>query len=224
MREEKTTTLIVGAASSFGVAIAQSLSAVGHQLILAHSGRTAYQMPDNVIGQVLKFDVTNGQAAAGALADSKSQINNVVYSVSAPIDFFKFKDEQWQEYEKHWQTQVRGLWNIAQSLLDLNHPLQNIVVIGSAVTLTNKPMARLGAYTTAKYALLGLVKSLAVELNPLGININMVSPGATGAGLSKNWPSLLLRLSRITSPEAVAVAVVSLLSNQNDRTGENILA
>lgn len=199
------TTLIIGASSSFGEPIARNLSAQGHTLILTDSG---------------KMDVTNEQSIE-AIIGSCQPVQNLVYSVGAPIEFTKFEDEQWPEYETHWQTQVKGLWQVVQSLLKHRHPLENIAVIGSAVTF-DKPMPRLGAYTTAKYALLGLVKAMAVELAPRGIKVNMVSPGATGEGLSKDWPRLMLEAGDSANPSEVASVVASLLDEGNNRTGENI--
>lgn len=222
MSNQKQTTLVVSAGSSFGQAIARVLSADGHQLILVHSGHRAFQVPVGVSGQIIKCDMTSSRDIEETIGGCSTGINNVVYSVSPPISFKKFKDEQWSDYEEHWQTQVKGLWHLLQALLKNNQPLKNVVVIGSAVTIS-KPIARLGAYTVAKYALVGLVKSLAVELAPTGIRINVVSPTATGTGLTKDWPNLLLAAGQTTSPEKAAAAVVALLNFQDKRTGENIL-
>lgn len=222
MNNPKSTTLIVGAACSFGETIARTLSGEGQQLILACSGRQPYQIPAGIKGLVLQFDVTDSRAIAQAFTGCALPINNVVYSVSAPVIFKRFKDETWPDYEEQWQMQVRGLWQIVQLLRAHNQPLKRVVAIGSAVTLA-KPLARLSAYTTAKYALLGLIKSLAVELAPEGVRVNMVSPNATSTGLSKDWPSLLLRAGAMTNPETVALVVESLLRNEDNRTGENIL-
>ncbi len=219
--DQANTTLIVGAASSFGKVLAPILFEKGQRLILAHSGRADYQLPAGIADAVLKFDVTDSEAIASVIGGLQPQINNLVYSIGSPVAFKKFEDEQWEDYEKHWQTQVKGLWHVARALMATSHPLKRIIAIGSSATLANPP-ARLGAYITAKYALLGLVKSLAVELASRQIAVNMVSPGATGEGLSKDWPRLLIQAGGATETRAVAAKVALLLQEERGRTGENI--
>ncbi|OGY90803.1 MAG: hypothetical protein A3H70_03660 [Candidatus Komeilibacteria bacterium RIFCSPLOWO2_02_FULL_48_11] len=213
-------TLIAGAASSFGKVIIPVLFNKGHQLILTHSGREDYQLPEGVAGEVFKLDITDVAAITNVIGGFRSKINNLIYSVGSPIVFKKFEDEKWEDYEKHWQTQVKGLWHITRALIANNHPLKRVIAIGSAVTFT-KPPARLGAYTTSKYALLGLIKSLAVELASRQIAVNMISPGATGAGLSKDWPRLMIEAGGSTDTRTVADTIALLLQEESGRTGEN---
>ncbi|OBS60741.1 hypothetical protein A6R68_08134, partial [Neotoma lepida] len=59
---------------------------------------------------------------------------------------------------------------------------------------------KLGAYNTSKTALLGLCKSLAVELAPRGIRVNCVVPGVinTDFGLrEKTLPNMLPELNKV---------------------------
>lgn len=51
----------------------------------------------------------------------------------------------------------------------------SIVMVGSAVV--RHPKVGFGAYNVAKHAMLGLVRSLALELGPSGIRINTLAPG-----------------------------------------------
>src|SRR5438477_376159 len=48
-----------------------------------------------------------------------------------------------------------------------------------------QPIAELTAYVTAKGGILGLTKTLAVELGPHGITVNAISPGATDTPLNQ---------------------------------------
>lgn len=214
-------TLIIGASSSFGKVIIPVLFDKGYQLVLTHSGRENYQLPAGGAGEVFKLDVTDIKAIADVIGALQPKINNLIYSVGSPVEFRKFEDENWEDYEKHWQIQVKGLWHVASALINNGHPLKRIIAIGSAATLA-KPPARLGAYTTAKYALLGLIKSLAVELASRQIAVNMISPGATGDGLSKDWPRLMIQAGGSADTHEAAAAIVLLLQEESGRTGENI--
>jgi NAD(P)-dependent dehydrogenase (short-subunit alcohol dehydrogenase family) len=51
----------------------------------------------------------------------------------------------------------------------------SVVMVGSAVL--RHPKREFGAYNVAKHALLGLARSLALELGPAGIRVNTLAPG-----------------------------------------------
>jgi NAD(P)-dependent dehydrogenase (short-subunit alcohol dehydrogenase family) len=84
-----------------------------------------------------------------------------------------------------------------------------------------QPIAELSAYVTAKGGILGLTKTLAVELGPHGITVNALSPGATDTPLNQTAYTPEVRrtyeeripLGRIASPEEVGDAIVALATD-----------
>lgn len=94
-----------------------------------------------------------------------------------------------------------------------------IVNVTSVVDI--QPIAHLSAYVTAKGGILGLTKTLAVELGPYGITVNALSPGATETPLNKVAYTPQVRaayneripLGRIASAEEVADAILFLASD-----------
>jgi NAD(P)-dependent dehydrogenase (short-subunit alcohol dehydrogenase family) len=84
-----------------------------------------------------------------------------------------------------------------------------------------QPIAELSAYVTAKGGILGLTKTLAVELGPLGITVNALSPGATDTPLNQVAYTPEVRrnyehripLGRIASAEEIADPIVFLASD-----------
>jgi NAD(P)-dependent dehydrogenase (short-subunit alcohol dehydrogenase family) len=71
-------------------------------------------------------------------------------------------------------------------------------------------------YTTSKAALLGVTRTLAVELGPLGIRVNAISPGliTSDDGLATRLPEIGgYPLKRFGRPEEVASVVVFLASD-----------
>lgn len=94
-----------------------------------------------------------------------------------------------------------------------------IINITSIVDI--QPIAELSAYVTAKGGILGLTKTLAVELGPLGITVNALSPGATDTPLNQVAYTPEVRrnyehripLGRIASAEEIADPIVFLASD-----------
>ena len=78
-------------------------------------------------------------------------------------------------------------------------------------------------YTASKGGVIGMSESLAVELAPLGINVNVIAPGAIdtpmvgAANLTKEVMDAMLAgvpLKRMGRPEEVSAAVVFLASDE----------
>ena len=94
-----------------------------------------------------------------------------------------------------------------------------IVNITSIVDI--QPIADLSAYITAKGGIIGLTKTLAVELGPHGITVNALSPGATDTPLNQVAYTAEVRrnyehripLGRIASPAEIADPIVFLASD-----------
>ncbi|GAB1298890.1 Dehydrogenase/reductase member 2 [Apodemus speciosus] len=106
-----------------------------------------------------------------------------------------------------------------------------VVLVSSGVAYV--PVPRLGVYNTSKTALLGLCKSLAVELAPKGIRVNCLVPGIMKTDFSmreKTMPNMLPDMSkifgvqRLGEPEECAGLVSFLCSSDASYiTGENIM-
>ena len=94
-----------------------------------------------------------------------------------------------------------------------------IVNVTSIVDI--QPIAELCAYVTAKGGILGLTKTLAVELGPYGITVNALSPGATDTPLNQVAYTAEVRqnyehripLGRIAAAEEIADPIVFLASD-----------
>jgi NAD(P)-dependent dehydrogenase (short-subunit alcohol dehydrogenase family) len=94
-----------------------------------------------------------------------------------------------------------------------------IVNITSIVDV--QPIAELSAYVTAKGGIIGLTKTLAVELGPHDITVNALSPGATDTPLNavaytpdvrRNYQHRI-PLGRIAAAEEIADPIVFLASD-----------
>ncbi len=115
----------------------------------------------------------------------------------------------------------------------------SIVIIASASS--RLPSFATNVYNTSKTALHGLTRVMALELGPLGVRVNAVSPGVVDtdmwelidrkrAALLGKQPGEVLAeavaripLGRVETPQDVAKVVAYLLSDDSDyMTGQNI--
>jgi 3-oxoacyl-[acyl-carrier protein] reductase len=99
-----------------------------------------------------------------------------------------------------------------------------IVTISSRAGLVTS-LTGIASYAAAKHGQLGLVKQLAQELGPFGINVNSVAPGfmATSPDYERQWASYSpefradfaerIAMRRMGTPQDIAYAVMFLASD-----------
>jgi 3-oxoacyl-[acyl-carrier protein] reductase len=99
-----------------------------------------------------------------------------------------------------------------------------IVTISSRAGLVTS-LTGISSYAAAKHGQVGLVKQLAQELGPFGINVNSVAPGfmATSPDYERQWASYSpehraaladgIAMRRMGTPEDIAYAVMFLASD-----------
>jgi len=103
-------------------------------------------------------------------------------------------------------------------------------IINMTTMAIERPSTSWLHYITAKSALHGFSKALAVELAPKGIMVNLISPGMTDTELVGNLPEKVKLLTaaqtplrRIATPADIAGVISFLASEKSDYlSGETI--
>lgn len=142
-------------------------------------------------------------------------INNAGISLFAPIDS--------DDYEEAWQRSLsilltahtRTIRAALPWLRKSEHP--RIVNIASTEGLGATKFG--SPYTAAKTGVIGLTRSLAVELGPEGITVNCICPGPIRTGMTAGIPDEAkqefarrrVALKRYADPEEVAHMTLSLV-------------
>ena len=146
------------------------------------------------------------------------------------IPNIKYQDLVWTDFLQQMEVNIKATFNIIQAVVPemIKTGYGKIINIGSLSA--EKPNADWSHYITAKSALIGLTKSLAFELAPKGIRINMVTPSLVSTELTADIPEKIKLLTAAQTPlrrlalsSDVAGVICFLASEKSDfLVGENI--
>jgi 3-oxoacyl-[acyl-carrier protein] reductase len=177
--------LVTGGSGAIGAAICRRLAAAGLQLIVhAHRRPEAAAALAREIGaaggvaETVSFDVTDPAGTEAALArlleagPIQVLVNNAGMHNDAPLP--GMTGAQWREVL---DVNLNGFFNVTRPLVlpMLQTRWGRIVCVSSiAAVLGNRGQAN---YAAAKAGLHGAAKSLALELAPRGVTVNVVAPG-----------------------------------------------
>jgi len=211
--------LVTGAARGIGAEIARTLAAEGAVLTLLGRDREALQrvadtLPAAASHRVVAADVADPAAVQQAFAQARAAlgplsilVNNAGAAESAP--FLKTSVELWQ---RMLSVNLTGSFLCTQAALPdmLEAGWGRIVNIAS--TAGQKGYAYVAAYTAAKHGVIGLTRSLALEVARKGVTVNAVCPGYTDTDILRN--SVANVVGKTGRSEADALAEFSSVNPQ----------
>jgi 3-oxoacyl-[acyl-carrier protein] reductase len=232
--------LVIGATGGIGRAVCAQLAADGFDLALhCHRDRSAaesLQQRLSVAGRkivVVQADVV-GESEVCDMVDAVDRqlagVGVLVNCASARIASQPFGVLDWSDLEAHLAVSIHGSFNLARCVVPVMERQGGGRMIFITSQAVDTPNGDWLPYVTAKSALSGFARALAMELAPKGIRVNLVSPGMTDTELVADIPEkarLLVAartpLRRLARPEDVAGAVAFLASSRADfLTGETI--
>jgi len=196
--------LVTGAGGGIGGASADALEAAGMQV-----ARTD-----------LPLDVADAGAVAGLVARTEEELGpiEVLVNCAGHLTETPIADITDAEWRRMLRVHLGGTWHTCREVAP------RMAARGrGAIVNTSSELALCGAelhahYCAAKGAIVGLTKSLALELAGRGVRVNAVAPGATDTALlTDTWrtPEYLvsLPLRRLSTPAEIAATVAFLASD-----------
>jgi NAD(P)-dependent dehydrogenase (short-subunit alcohol dehydrogenase family) len=222
--------VVTGAGSGIGRAIAGALSAEGSRVVLVDLDGAKAEAVAAALGgdaRAFKADVADPQSVANLHEFVHTQfglldilVNNAAIQVNKKIE-----DTSPEEWNRQMAVNVGGVFLCSRAFLpDLRKTRGVILNMSSVNGVFVEPFC--AGYCATKGAILAFTKALAIDHGREGIRVHAICPGYIDAGLAEGYfesqvdpakareeAGSLHALGRIGRPEEVARAAVFLASD-----------
>ena len=233
---------ITGAARGMGRAHALAFAGEGASLVLCDACRkystVPYPLaqPEELAALVTELermgcrviaaqvDVTHLRAMQELVERAQRELGPIDIVV-ANAGLYSFATS-WEMSEEQWDETVnvdlKGVWITCKVCIPFMLARRSGKIICIASTAALKGMANLAHYVAAKHGVLGLVKTLAIELAPYNINVNAVCPTSVDTAMCRNQ-ALYDVFAGGPGPQATEENMLNLMNALNLFPDRNLL-
>jgi len=216
--------LVTGGSGGIGESIVRRLAAAGYEILFTYcrGAARAAALATETGARALSYDQTVPEsvdelAEVVRCEDLDVLINN---GAVAPARKLILKTDA-DEFLGYVTASLRGVFRASSAFAARARDRARggtIVNVLTSYTL-GMPPAKLSAYVSGKYALLGLTRSMAVEFLRYGVRVNAVSPSVTKTNFISDLPERFIEqleagmpMGRLGEPDEVAAVVEFLIS------------
>jgi 3-oxoacyl-[acyl-carrier protein] reductase len=186
MMSEQTTALVTGGSRGIGAAIARTLAAAGHRVLVNYRANedAAAKVVEEITAaggtaEALQFDVRDAEGVTAALerVTARGDAIGIVVNNAGVIADGPFPGMEYDAWDKVVRTTLDGFYNVTRPLVmpmvrRRNGRIINIASVSGLVGVRGQ-----ANYSAAKGGLIAATRSLAQELAKRRITVNAVAPG-----------------------------------------------
>jgi 3-oxoacyl-[acyl-carrier protein] reductase len=188
-----------------GHEVVAAIAAAGGKAMLARADVTVRAEVDAMIG-----------AAEAELGPVEILVNNA--NMSFPVA--PFTEYRWEDFERKLTSEMKASYFTCQAVVPGMIRRRSGCIVNVSSGLSRVPGPGFIAHSSAKSALDAFSRSLALELGPFGIRVNVVAPGLTLTDATRHQPKEMqdaiaahTPLRRIAQAGDIAGAVLFLCSD-----------
>ncbi len=186
------TAFITGGGSGVALGQAKAFSAVGMKVVIADIRQDHLE---DGLAQLrargaevhgIKLDITDRKAYAEAANEAERVLGPVqlLCNTAGVSQFGPMQQATYDDWDWQMSVNVGGIINGIQTfvprMLKLGQPCH---IVNTASMSAFTPMAGTGIYCTTKFAVRGLSESLRLDLEPHGIGVSVLCPGAVNTNI-----------------------------------------
>ncbi|MGI9624294.1 MAG: SDR family NAD(P)-dependent oxidoreductase [Acidimicrobiales bacterium] len=237
------TAIVTGAAQGIGAAYALGLASAGASVVaadIADSTVTVDQVNQSGGNAIaVQCDVSDERSTvdmAKAAMDTYGRIdvlvnNAAVYAGLKPKPFLDIDVDEW---DRVMSVNARGTFLASKAVAPVMIDQGAGKIINIASSTVHRGARGLSHYVASKSAVVGLTRSLARELGPAGVTVNVLTPGFTMTDASKDLIQAggqaaidgivaLQAIPRSEEPDDLVGAILFLASSASDfMTGQTL--
>ncbi|HEY5087178.1 MAG TPA: SDR family NAD(P)-dependent oxidoreductase [Gemmatimonadaceae bacterium] len=208
--------IVTGGGHGLGRTIAVELARAGATVTVmgrdvSHLDSTAHDLTAQcgVDARAVVCDVTDPDSVSVAFASATDALGaaNVLINNAGQARSVAFADTSLDLWRRTIDVNLTGPFLCTQQVLPSMIRASSGRIVNVASTAALRGYATLGAYCASKHGLLGMTRSLAVEVAQNGITVNAVCPGYTEGGMSDQAVASIMTLRGVSADEALAMLV-----------------
>lgn len=240
--KEKKVAIIIGATGGIGAATARKFAENSYDLILHYNSNAekARNLKHELQELGVKVVTVQGDIRASETVEKLYEstkrfspyVSAIVHAATTQLITMDWEDLEWEMIQSQIDINIKSSFLLAKRFLPMMEQNENAssCFVFVSTQWVEAPVPNWLHYVTAKSALVGMAKSMAIDFAKKGVRVNLVSPGMTETDLIAEVPQkarLLIEAKcprhRLAQPIDVANAIYFLASEDADYlTGETI--
>ncbi len=198
--------LIIGGTGGIGSAIARLLSKNGIKIYATYysNNEKVEETKQSENFKLIQCDIRKDESikkVIDQIISNDSKIDIIINTATSRLKLKLFEQLTYEEIFEDIQIILLGAINLFKRIIPLMKKNKSGIIINLLTATIDNPPTRMSSYITAKSGLLGLTKSLSVELKPFNINVYGISPSFVETDLIKAFPKKLLEIEREKHPD-----------------------